>query len=361
MARTLTQWVKLLSDYDLTWYWSIEDLVDLHRELHKEYGDDPNEAIIEGEQHLSNILRGYGVEHRYDDALSVKAGTKIDNPASPTVNEIRAYLKELTLQNGAIQLVKTVDTEDSTLYVKSSDVLPVSMSKTILRMMNRRMPPGIQLKALPLTSKGEFAEVSNVMDLRLMSAWGSPMVTTWASLTVALRVSAAKASPVFKETEDPMLPFTVVKSEIAPQGDYVLGIVLEPDKLDNTKLDPKQVAKTGVSKDQVQETGAVGDIYDEVAVREAFEWFCEFGQQFECEHEIYGGELLAKGDIVLFDNYTAPCEMTFGDQIVAKGTWLAGARINKPELKQKIIDGELNTWSIFARAMGRFEEIEVPI
>jgi hypothetical protein len=354
--RSLEAWVMALSQDHLDWYYDVRELINLHKDLHLQFGDEPNDAIIPGEQRLSEKLRGWGMEHRYEDKLSHDAGTYIESPANPTIEEIRTYLdQELVLISGAISLVQTADDPGSPIHLKIEEgVFGDGTVKSIFKMINRWLPSSLQVKALPkATQKDEFATVAPTHALALQPRYGRREVELWSNLTKKMRDSAADASKVFKRDQNPRVDVKVLKSEgtdivINGHNDwlFVLGEVMVPDEPDRTSTNPD-----GSS------TGADADIYDKVETRNACHWFAANSQEFEYMHENCGGRPLDSDEIVMVENTWQRGPLTVDKREVVEGTWLMGAYV-RGSVKQDVVDEKLQSWSISANAMASFEEAQ---
>lgn len=61
-----------------------------------------------------------------------------------------------------------------------------------------------------------------------------------------------------------------------------------------------------------------------------------------------------KGYVV--ESYIAPCEMTIGDQVIAKGSWVAGVKVTDADTWDSIKKGEITGFSMWG--IGKREEIE---
>lgn len=354
--RSIEGWVRSLGQEELSWMYDIQQMIALHQELHQQFGDSPNEALIPGEQRISEMLRSWGVEHRYEDKLSKDAGTFVDNMADPTIEEIRMYIdREITLISSAVALVQSA--EGGPIYLKvDSSVFGDALAKSVTKMINRWLPSSLQVKALPKADKGEFAAVAPTHALGLQPRYGRREVTLWASLTKKLRDSAADASKVFKRDEDPQVRMRLIEvnkdagqsaGQSAGQDDdwhFTLGEVLVPGEPDRTRTDESDA-----------------DIYDEVEVEKACHWFAANSQEFEYMHAAAGGHPLDPDEIRMVENYIQRGELTVEkrdgtEYEVKKGTWLMGAWV-RGAVWTAIEKGDLNIWSISAEAMATFEEV----
>jgi len=328
--------------------WSgTSELIVAHRLLHTQFGDDPPDLVLDIEKDLSTELRRRGIEHRYDDALTEKAGTKPATLRPPTSYEVQSYLKPIALDSDAVRLVMDASGVHDSVYVDVQGNLLSSLEKPILKAMNRLLPPGLQLRPLTRGVKGDFAQVTTVYALRLECDGLMPgtRVTTWQNAVQRLRDSAAKASQVFKADMDPRIPFRVLKTAAEDAGEYmeglVTGVILEPNVIDKTTTDESE-----------------GDIYSEEEITKAMFWWMEnAGHTFTDMHLDHGGTVLSEDEVVLLENWQTREDGKLGEQDVPKGTWCASVRVRNADLLQRIRGGKVNSWSIGANAMAALERV----
>lgn len=106
---------------------------------------------------------------------------------------------------------------------------------------------------------------------------------------------------------------------------FVLGIVLEPTK-------------------ELNKPDSQGDIYSADEVRMAADKFMEEYQQIGVQHsEITKAVKILRNWITLDD-------CTINGQVVAKGTWLLGVRVQDDDLWEKVKKGEITAFSIGGKA-----------
>jgi hypothetical protein len=110
----------------------------------------------------------------------------------------------------------------------------------------------------------------------------------------------------------------IAKADGAPDEQYVLGIVLEPDVVDSQS-----------------------DTYNSEEVRRASEKFMEMHRNMGLMHKMHVND-----KVQILENYLAPVDMQIGDKVVKKGTWMMGVRVKCPELWQLVKDGALTGYSI---------------
>lgn len=362
MANVLAEWIRRMDWDDWAWIGDNELLQD-HQALHRDYGDAPIEDVIPIEQRIAYEMRRRGFEHRHTDKLSQEARTLIEKPAEPTVLEARGYLdRYITLRNGSVSLAQDIS-KTGQFYAIVEGAGLSGLEPALLRLMNRWLPPGFDIKMLegPVESEDDFVSIYPLYDLRLEPAYAPPVVSTWASITVNFQTLAAKAAPsVFPEGRPVQIPFTVAKSVRGvssglawpPESVYVLGPVLIPGQVDKTQTNPDGTP-----------TGAVGDVATPEAVSGAFEFWTVAKRAFEYQHAVQGGRIYDEDDITPLDNWRAPVPMVIenraGEQIeYPETTWFLGSRINEPQAAEEALSGELTSWSIFANCLGRFEEVQ---
>jgi hypothetical protein len=167
-------------------------------------------------------------------------------------------------------------------------------------------------------------------------------VITWASPVVAERVKIrpdSHASVRSKANEHEIVRKSEVRILKADEDErYVLGIVLEPnDGKDGAPLDPD----------------AHRDVYSTQDVADA-------GRAFLVKHNELGvmhKRIAKRAEMVVCENYIAPCDFELEGQRVRKGTWLLGAYILSDDLWSQVKTGKLNAWSIQGKAMSRPEVV----
>jgi len=213
----LAGWVRLL---DESRWMGIHELIWLHKKLHALFGDKPNDALLDGERKMSNELRSYGIEHRYMDALSDAAGTKIDSPAPPTLEELHYYLQELPVHSGIVKLMQGVDSPAPVFALIDETMLPDGMGKVILKQINKMMPPGVVIKALPKKPKEEFAREMRAYNLELSTDSRSGRevaVVPWKQVVASAPASVLKSDS--KGDKSVEVKVKVTKST-EPAGEY---------------------------------------------------------------------------------------------------------------------------------------------
>lgn len=348
---TLEGWIRRLDEERIRWDYTMETMVALHEALHRVFGDDPNEAIIPGEQRLSLALSDRGLPHRKDDALSRAAGTYRENPPPPDVYEFMWYLElPIVLATGATQLW-TDASAPSEVYLHVDDTLLPGMSGPITKALNRKLPPELKLKPPSKNWKADFVQMLALHDICLSKSYSSPRVALWETIKTQIRKEASEASSVFKIDQDPQLhPQVVLKQAVDEDSSlFVLGLVLRPGVIDRTQV----VLKDGQKTD--------GDIASEEDVEKACHWFAANSGRFSLGHIMLGGKPMGVDDVHMVENYIyrGPDWDAGNGHVIMKGDWLTGARAYSQEAKVAFQDGTASAWSIGAYMA--YELLEVPV
>lgn len=343
--RSTLNWITEATSYG---YMATQELTHALRELHASFGDNPNELVLDLERNLTFKLNKEGLENRYEDALAKEAGTYQESPPPATPHEIEMYLGTIGLQPKAIQLIRPVDSAESLVYVEISSPLLAPIKDSILRAMQRTMPPRVTLESLDNAPMTGFVERYPTHGLQL-KAYGQE---DWASETSTLeylmkeqKASAVRASKVFKDAGGPTISFRVclAKASDEPMERIVTGAILEPEVVDATKDD---------------EMGTEGDIYSEEEIQQAMYWWMEHANSQSAYHHVEkGGKSLTSQDVVLLENWQTRIDQTIGDQLIKKGTWMSTERVLNDELWNDIMAGNITAWSIGAAALGTVERI----
>ena len=333
----LAGWVRLL---DEAGWMCIEEILRLHIQLHKLFGDDPNDAILEGERKISNELRSYGIEHRYTDALAEVAGTKVTNPASATLEELYYYLMDLPVHSGIVKLLQGVDKPEPVYATIDETILPTGMGKIILKQMNKVMPPGVVIKPTPKTPKEDFAREVRAFNLILSRnhrGRRDVAVVPWKQIVDSAPATVLKSDENGKKHIE--IKIKVAKSEQLRDEDgreyrYVLGPVLVPEEEDTQ-----------------------GEIYSKEEVLKACHWWAQHSGAMAHRHVLQGGRTLSNDDIVNVENYTMPLDGEVNGVHIKDGTWMLGAKVYDTRAIQDIDVGQFQTWSIGAEAWSWEEDV----
>jgi len=116
---------------------------------------------------------------------------------------------------------------------------------------------------------------------------------------------------------------------------YILGVVLEPETVDATRTD-----KT------------IGDIYSEEEVRKA-------AHNFMMTYSGSGNDLMHSGKdnlkLKIVESYIAPSDMSVGEAVVRKGTWMMATLVLDNQIWDAVKKGEITGYSIGGYSDARYE------
>ncbi|WP_411734894.1 XkdF-like putative serine protease domain-containing protein [Paenibacillus sp. M2] len=95
-----------------------------------------------------------------------------------------------------------------------------------------------------------------------------------------------------------------------------------------------------------------GDMMDAVEIEKAAHLFMENQHTYNIDkqHDLDTD----KGYVV--ESYIAPCDMVIGDQVIAKGSWVAGVKVTDDDTWEDIQKGEITGFSMWG--VGKREEVE---
>ena len=348
---TLEAWVRRLDEDRIRYDYDMTTVLELHEALHRVFGDVPNEAIIPGEQRLSQYLSQRGFPHRKKDELSRAAGTYIENPPPPDAYEYRYYTNEsLVLFSGATILMADA-AKLGDVYVHIDETAIPGMASAILKVLNRKLPPELKLKVAPKNWKADFVQIMPLHDLSLTSSYDSVKTQLWETVRAQIRKEAsAAASTVWKEDQDPVLHPQVVHKSVSTVDDslFVLGRVMSPGKIDKTQ---SQLNDGRVTK---------GDITTAEDVEKAAHWWAANSPRFSLGHVMLGGKPMGDEDIKMVENtiHRGPDWPLPDGRVISAGDWLAGARVFSDEAKEAFLSGKANAWSIGAKMAYEVMEVE---
>jgi len=321
---------------------STRELVQMHRDLHNKLSSYEFTAAVQRERALVTELSKRGVVSRYIDDLAKAAGTMPPESGAPapSIEEVLMYAggKPIGIDPHAVSVVRHVDNGDFQLKVASPALS--SISNSILKAVQRQMPPGVEITLHDeYAGSDKYLLVNALYALQLVPApRREAIVTTAKAYAEEFRLAASKASMVFKAGQDPRIPFRVAKQSAYEQ--IVTGAVLVPEVPDGTKT-PESDA----------------DIYAEAEIYKAMVFWMENARApFAYQHVDHGGKLLSNEDVVLLENWQARADFIEGDQHITKGTWMLSTRVRNPQLWEAIVKGEINSWSIGLECMASFEE-----
>lgn len=336
--------------------YAAEDMLRARREMHRaaEMEKEFSPEVLDAERVSCAVLRSLGFDQRYDDALSKAAGTGVKNPKPPSMEEVMMHLDGgMGLDTMPMMLCQDMETGEMSIDIRNP--MMKSASESIMRAMNRMMPPSMRLETMKKGGDPNcLMKVAYPYTLQLSKrGYGAEFqVTTRGSLERGLRASAAGASAVFKSAS--RLPFRLIKglleeikAKAAPDmamERIVTAVILEPEVPDAT---------------QTKESEA--DIYSEGDIQKAMYWWMEHANHaFAYYHQQDGGQILSSVEVPLLENWQTRVDQTIGKQAIRKGSWVASARINDEALWQAILKGDITGWSVGMYAMGQIEQVEDP-
>jgi len=321
---------------------STVELLRMHKSLHREHGDSKElpGAVVELERALATEMKSRGFPPRHVDTLADAAGTLPDTSTpAPTLNEVQIYVaqSQIGLSHSAVTLSQAIKTNKLYLGVASPVLRPIASS--ILKAVQREMPPGVEIDLNGDTTSDEYLRTRALYALQLVpSRQRDVIITTAKSMAASFQDAAAAASRVFKTGATPGIPFKVSKQESHEQ--IVSGVVLEPEAPDATKTEESDA-----------------DIYSAEEIHKAMIFWMENARSpFTYQHVELGGHPLSPEDVVLLENWQARADFIEGEQAIRKGTWMLTTRVRHPGLWQDIISGKINSWSLGLECLAGFEE-----
>ncbi|PYE49847.1 terminase [Paenibacillus barcinonensis] len=138
------------------------------------------------------------------------------------------------------------------------------------------------------------------------------------------------------------VPFAIIKAA----GKDAIQKQVQIAKVDDTK----HIVIGVVYQPDVED--AHGDMMDAVEIEKAAHLFMENQHTYNIDkqHDLDAD----KGYVV--ESYIAPCDMEIGDQIIAKGSWVAGVKVTDDGTWEDIQKGEITGFSMWG--VGKREEVE---
>ncbi|WP_339309732.1 XkdF-like putative serine protease domain-containing protein [Paenibacillus sp. FSL k6-2145] len=136
--------------------------------------------------------------------------------------------------------------------------------------------------------------------------------------------------------------FAIIKAA----GKNAIQKQVQISKVDDTK----QIVIGVVYQPDVEDSH--GDLMDAVEIEKAAHLFMENQHTYNIDkqHDLDAD----KGYVV--ESYIAPCDMEIGDQVIAKGSWVAGVKVTDDDTWEDIQKGEITGFSMFG--VGKREEVE---
>ncbi|CAI6074343.1 hypothetical protein PAECIP112173_02324 [Paenibacillus sp. JJ-100] len=138
------------------------------------------------------------------------------------------------------------------------------------------------------------------------------------------------------------VPFAIIKAA----GKNAIQKQVQIAKVDDTK----HIVIGVVYQPDVED--AHGDMMDAVEIEKAAHLFMENQHTYNIDkqHDLDAD----KGYVV--ESYIAPCDMEIGDQVISKGSWVAGVKVTDDDTWEDIQKGEITGFSMFG--VGKREEVE---
>jgi hypothetical protein len=276
------------------------------------------------------------------------------------IHEITKRLPPIGVGIPSVSLLFPINGDQ--LLIKAEHELPEGMEAAVVRTVQKAARGILQVRKfdgeIP-AGPNDFVIIKGAYRLALVPALrGQPdRVVTVKSLKDLGLTLPHQASCVFKEGKLPRVTFrlvTKVSKELAARVDdsyerIVEGVILEPEVADGT-----------------MEGGAEGDIYSSDVIRKAmYYWMENAFNAYAHHHTDVGGAILGPQDVVLYENWQTRNDTPLGDQTVRKGAWCQANHIRRTakgeQLWKSILNGEINSWSIEADAMGMLEEVNGPV
>lgn len=138
------------------------------------------------------------------------------------------------------------------------------------------------------------------------------------------------------------VPFAIVKADEKNAIQKQIHIA----KVDDTK----HIVIGVVYQPNVEDSH--GDMMDAVEIEKAAHLFMENQHTYNIDkqHDLDAD----KGYVV--ESYIAPCDMEIGDQVIAKGSWVAGVKVTDDDTWEDIQKGDITGFSMWG--VGKREEVE---
>lgn len=97
-----------------------------------------------------------------------------------------------------------------------------------------------------------------------------------------------------------------------------------------------------------------GNFMTEEEIRKAAYWFAKNGDKVDLQHSFEAVE-----GVSVVETYIAPCDMTVGETVVLKGTWLMTAEVENADVWEKVQKGEVTGFSM--GGVGKYSETDVEL
>lgn len=268
-----------------------------------------------------------------------------------TLADVTGRLQDLIVHGGAVSLVQAPDGQGHIhLHVVAPELK--GRADMLLRLLNRRLPEGQNVRHLTPRAKDALAASMPVYDLVLKRRGASvPSITPWSSLIASAPAEEAiEAEPVLPVVfkNDAELNARIITLKDIGDEHYVRAVILEPNTVDLTSKNPDG-----------SPTGAVGDLYLGEDIRFAMHYWMENSGVITLMHEAHGGTTLGPADIVLLENFQMPMDGELDGVSVKKDSWIQAHRVRNPQLWVDFKSGKIKSWSIGASMRWHLEEVNV--
>ena len=119
------------------------------------------------------------------------------------------------------------------------------------------------------------------------------------------------------------------------------------------KRDDEQHYLTGIVYEPMKKD-AHDNFMTEEEIAKAAHWYAKFGNKVDRQHDF---EPLEKVRVV--ESYIVPCDMTIGEQLVTKGTWVMVVEVEDSDVWDAVTKGEITGFSLAGTAILGDEDIEL--
>ena len=106
------------------------------------------------------------------------------------------------------------------------------------------------------------------------------------------------------------------------------------------KADSETHYVTGVVYEPLAED-TDGNFMTEDEIRKAAHWFAKHGDQVDIQHSFK-----AEDGVTVVETYIAPSDLTVGEELITKGTWLLTVEINDSDIWEAVEKGEITGFSM---------------
>lgn len=264
-----------------------------------------------------------------------------------TIRDVMRHLQDLTVQGGAVSLIQPYEGEGQ-IYLRVDAEELQGKTDLLLRILNRRLPAGKNLRKITERATDDLALSAPVYDLVLRLRESLvPVVTTWASVGP----QTPEPPKLFKNDESSATfsaRIITIKDDPGEDQHYIRAVILEPGVVDLTQKNPDGTP-----------TGAAGDIIaTKEDVRDAMHYWMEHSGVITLSHVVHGGRPMGPEDICLLESFQMPADGELDGQPVREGAWVQAHRVRNQAIWKAFKSGELKSWSIGAGMHWEFVEVD---